>query len=279
MSRRILQERITTVIVGAIAALIIGILLWILADIAYRGLSLVSWEFLTSEPERAGLSGGIAPMIVSTLLILAVALGFSIPISLATAVWLAEHTRGSSVVGRLIRISLESLAAVPSIVFGLFGNAFFCVLLGMEYSILSGGLTLACMLLPIITRVSEEAIRAVPSEYQLASAAVGLSRTTTLVRITLPSASPALAAGVVLGIGRALAETAALIFTAGYVARMPSSVFDSGRSLSVHIYDMAMNVSGGDSQAYATAAVLVGLLLIINATAVGLVRLTTGVAR
>lgn len=279
MSRRILQERIATVTLGAIAALIIGILLWILADIAYRGLSLVSWEFLTSEPERAGLSGGIAPMIVSTLLILAVALGFSIPISLATAVWLAEHTRGSSVVGRLIRISLESLAAVPSIVFGLFGNAFFCVLLGMEYSILSGGLTLACMLLPIITRVSEEAIRAVPSEYQLASAAVGLSRTTTLVRITLPSASPALAAGVVLGIGRAVAETAALIFTAGYVARMPSSVFDSGRSLSVHIYDMAMNVSGGDSQAYATAAVLVGLLLIINATAVGLVRLTTGVAR
>lgn len=279
MSRRILQERIATVTLGAIAALIIGILLWILADIAYRGLSLVSWEFLTSEPERAGLSGGIAPMIVSTLLILAVALGFSIPISLATAVWLAEHTRGSSVVGRLIRISLESLAAVPSIVFGLFGNAFFCVLLGMEYSIFSGGLTLACMLLPIITRVSEEAIRAVPSEYQLASAAVGLSRTTTLVRITLPSASPALAAGVVLGIGRALAETAALIFTAGYVARMPSSVFDSGRSLSVHIYDMAMNVSGGDSQAYATAAVLVGLLLIINATAVGLVRLTTGVAR
>ncbi|PQO34961.1 phosphate ABC transporter permease PtsA [Bremerella cremea] len=279
MSRRILQERIATVILGAIAALIIGILLWILADIAYRGLSLVSWEFLTSEPERAGLSGGIAPMIVSTLLILAVALGFSIPISLATAVWLAERTRGSSVVGRLIRISLESLAAVPSIVFGLFGNAFFCVLLEMEYSILSGGLTLACMLLPIITRVSEEAIRAVPSEYQLASAAVGLSRTTTLVRITLPSASPALAAGVVLGIGRTLAETAALIFTAGYVARMPSSVFDSGRSLSVHIYDMAMNVSGGDSQAYATAAVLVGLLLIINATAVGLVRLTTGVAR
>lgn len=279
MSRRILQERIATVTLGAIAALIIGILLWILADIAYRGLSLVSWEFLTGEPERAGLSGGIAPMIVSTLLILAVALGFSIPISLATAVWLAERTRGSSVVGRLIRISLESLAAVPSIVFGLFGNAFFCVLLGMEYSILSGGLTLACMLLPIITRVSEEAIRAVPSEYQLASAAVGLSRTTTLVRITLPSASPALAAGVVLGIGRAVAETAALIFTAGYVARMPSSVFDSGRSLSVHIYDMAMNVSGGDSQAYATAAVLVGLLLIINATAVGLVRLTTGVAR
>lgn len=279
MSRRILQERIATVTLGAIAALIIGILLWILADIAYRGLSLVSWEFLTSEPERAGLSGGIAPMIVSTLLILAVALGFSIPISLATAVWLAEHTRGSSVVGRSIRISLESLAAVPSIVFGLFGNAFFCVLLELEYSILSGGLTLACMLLPIITRVSEEAIRAVPSEYQLASAAVGLSRTTTLVRITLPSASPALAAGVVLGIGRAVAETAALIFTAGYVARMPSSVFDSGRSLSVHIYDMAMNVSGGDSQAYATAAVLVGLLLIINATAVGLVRLTTGVAR
>ncbi len=276
MNRRSRQELAARAVIWSIAAMIVGVLLWILADIALRGLSHVSWQFLTSEPESAGLKGGIAPLIVSTLLILLVALLVAVPLSLATALWLTEPTRGTSRFGRLVRLSLDGLAAVPSIVFGLFGNAFFCVLLGMDYSILSGGLTLACMLLPIVTRVSEEALRAVPHEYHLASAAVGLSRTTTLFRITLPAASPALAAGVVLGIGRALAETAALIFTAGYVTRMPGSLFDSGRALSVHIYDMAMNVPGGDTTAYATAAVLVGLLLVINATAVGLVRLAAG---
>lgn len=279
MNRRNLHDLAAQVIIWSIALTIVSTLTWILADIALRGLSHVSWQFLTGEPESAGLRGGIAPMIVSTLLILLVALLVAVPLSLATALWLTEPTRRTSRFGRLVRFSLNALAAVPSIVFGLFGNAFFCVLLGMDYSILSGGLTLACMLLPIVTRVSEEALRAVPHEYQLASAAIGLSRTTTLFRITLPTAAPALAAGVVLGIGRALAETAALIFTAGYVTRMPGSLLDSGRALSVHIYDMAMNVPGGDVTAYATAAVLVGLLLVINAVAVGLVRLAAGASR
>ena len=269
------KEQIAGILLGGIALLIVAVLAWILLDIAWRGWSHLSWEFLTGEVEASGKQGGIAPLIVSTLAILGVALVVAVPFSLAAAIWLVEHTRTNSTAGRWIRVSLDALAAVPSIVFGLFGNAFFCVLLGMEYSILSGGLTLACMLLPIVTRVSEEALRAVPHEYRLGAAAVGLSRSTTLFRILLPAAAPAMAAGVVLGIGRALAETAALIFTAGTVTRMPTSVMDSGRSLSVHVYEVAMNVPGGDHAAYATAMVLVGLLLVINATAVGLIRLAT----
>lgn len=269
------KERLAGILLGGIAWLIVAVLAWILIDIAWRGWSHLSWEFLTGEVEASGKQGGIAPLIVSTLAILGVALVVAVPLSLAAAIWLVEHTRTNSTAGRWIRVSLDALAAVPSIVFGLFGNAFFCVLLGMEYSILSGGLTLACMLLPIVTRVSEEALRAVPHEYRLGAAAVGLSRSTTLFRILLPAAAPAMAAGVVLGIGRALAETAALIFTAGTVTRMPTSVMDSGRSLSVHVYEVAMNVPGGDHAAYATAMVLVGLLLVINATAVGLIRLAT----
>lgn len=268
----VIKERVAAVGMWTVAVATVGLLGWILFDIAVRGLSHVSIGFLVEGPEDAGRAGGIGPMIVSTLLILAVTMVIAVPISLATAVVLAEHTRGESCFSRWVRRSLDALAAIPSIVFGLFGNALFCIALGMGYSILSGGLTLACMALPIMVLTTEQAIRAVPDEFRYGAAALGLSRTTTLFRVVLPAAAPALGAGLVLGIGRALAETAALIFTSGYVTRMPESLSHSGRALSVHIYDMAMNVPGGSRQAYATAAVLVGLLLVINAAAVGLTR-------
>ena len=156
---------------------------------------------------------------------------------------------------------------MPSIVFGLFGNVFFCQTLGLGFSILSGGLTLACMVLPIFIRSTEEGFRAVPNDYRLGAAALGLSRTATLFQLLLPAAVPGLIVGLVLGVGRALAETAALIFTSGYVDRIPESLLDSGRSLSIHIYDLSMNVPGGDGNAYATALVLVTLLLVINGLA------------
>ena len=163
--------------------------------------------------------------------------------------------------------SLHRSSGVPSIVFGLFGNAFFCKTLGLGFSILSGGLTLACMVLPILIRSTEEGFRAVPTGYRLSAAALGLSRTTTLFHLLLPAAVPGLLVGLVLGMGRAIAETAALIFTSGYVDRMPESLLDSGRALSIHIFDLSMNVSGGDANAYASALVLIVLLLAINGTA------------
>jgi phosphate transport system permease protein len=264
--RRRLDPRgsLATLAVWGAAALVAAVFAWLVGDIVVHGLGQLSWEFLTTAPRDAGRNGGIAPILVSTALILGVCLAASLPFGIGTAILLAEYTNGESVFGRLVRRSLDVLAGVPSIVFGLAGNVFFSKTLGLGFSILAGGLTLACMVLPILIRSTEEGFRAVPPEYRLSAAALGLSRTTTLWRLLLPAAAPGLIVGLVLGIGRAIAETAALIFTSGYVDRMPTSLLDSGRSLSIHIFDLSMNVSGGDGTAYTTALILVGLLLLIN---------------
>jgi phosphate transport system permease protein len=255
------------------AALVVtGAFAWILADLLTHGASHLSAELLTATPSDAGRAGGIAPILVSTVLILAVCIAVAMPLGLGSAVLLGEFSRGTNGYGRLVRRSLDVLAGLPSIVFGLFGYAFFCQALGLGFSILSGGLTLACMVLPVLIRSVEAALRAVPDEVRAASAALGLSKTTAIRSLLLPAAAPGLAVGLILGIGRALAETAALLFTSGYVVRMPASLFDSGRSLSVHIYDLAMNVPGGDGMAYASAIVLLGLLLGMNALATELVQ-------
>lgn len=261
------REWLAVVLVWGAATVVTATFCWLLGDIIWHGLSRLSWTFLTTPPESAGRQGGIGPILVSTFLILGVCLTVSLPIGLGTAVLLAEFTSDYSLFGRLTRRSLDVLAGVPSIVFGLFGNAFFCKTLGLGFSILSGGLTLACMVLPIVIRSTEEGFRAVPASYRLSAAALGLSRTATLFYLLLPAAVPGLLVGLVLGIGRAIAETAALIFTSGYVDRMPESLLDSGRALSIHIFDLSMNVSGGDANAYASALVLVLLLLVINRTA------------
>ncbi len=264
------KNALATAFVWLIALLVSCVFVWLLADIIIHGLPQLSWPFHIEIPKNAGRSGGIGPIIVSTALILLVAIVTAAPLGLATAVLLSEFTRHDSVFGRLVRRSLDVLAGVPSIVFGLFGNAFFCIYLGLGFSILSGGLTLACMVLPILIRTAEEGLQAAPNDYRLAAAALGMSRSAALVHLLLPAAMPALVAGLLLGIGRAGAETAALIFTSGYVDRMPDSLFDSGRALSVHIYDLSMNVAGGDANAYTSALVLIILLLIINSIAMGL---------
>lgn len=265
-------DRLAGITAWGAAAVVSGMFFWILGDLLLRGLGRLSWEFLTSAPLHAGRAGGIAPILVSTGLILAVCLAVALPIGLGTAVLLSEFAGGPSLFGRFVRRSLDVLAGVPSIVFGLFGNAFFSKTLGMGFSILSGGLTLACMVLPILIRTTEEGFRAVPDSYRMAGAALGLSRTSTLVTVLVPAALPGLLVGVVLGIGRAIAETAALIFTSGYVDRMPGSLLDSGRALSVHIYDLSMNVPGGNANAYASALVLIVLFLSINSVALWITR-------
>ncbi len=250
-----------------IALFVTAIFCWILGDIIWHGIGQLSWQFLTTEPQNAGREGGIAPILVSTCLILLVCLTFSLPLAVGTAVLLAEFTTTESLFGRSVRRSLDVLAGVPSIVFGLFGNAIFSIKLGLGFSILSGGLTLACMVLPILIRSTEVSFRAVPADYRLGAAALGLSRTTTFWKLLLPAATPGLLVGLVLGIGRAIAETAALIFTSGYVDRMPNSLLDSGRSLSIHIFDLSMNIAGGNPNAYGTALVLLILLLLLNGLA------------
>ncbi len=266
------KNALATVLVWLIALLVSGIFVWLLADIVIHGLPRISWSFLVQSPQNAGRSGGIGPIIVSTSLILLVTMATSTPLGLATAMLLSEFTRLDSMFGRLVRRSLYVLAGVPSIIFGLFGNAFFCIYLGLGFSILSGGLTLACMVLPILIQTVEEGLQATPNEYRLAAAALGMSRGTALFHLLLPAAAPAIVAGLLLGIGRAVAETAALIYTSGYADRMPDSLFDSGRALSVHIYDLSMNVAGGDENAFTSALVLIVLLLIINSIVMSLAK-------
>lgn len=263
----IVFDSMVTVLMWTIAAAVSSVFVWILADIVIAGLPSISWSFLTEPPRNAGRDGGIFPIIVSTIYILLVAMSVSVPLGVGTAILLSELTRQESLFGKLVRRSLDVLAGVPSVVFGLFGNAFFCIYLGLGFSILSGGLTLSCMVLPILIRATEEGFRSVPDDYRRGAAALGLSRTATLVQLLLPAAVPGIVVGLVLGVGRALAETAALIFTSGYVDRVPGSLFDSGRALSVHIFDLSMNVAGGDQHAYASALVLIAMLLLINISA------------
>ncbi len=264
--RQAIQDRLVTGITWSVAICVMSVFLWFLGDIVRHGVSGLSWEFVTGSPMNAGREGGIAPILVSTALILLVCMAVALPVGLGAAILLSECTHQFGRAGNFVRRSLDVLAGVPSIVFGLFGNAFFCVTLGLGFSILSGGLTLACMVLPILIRSTEEGFRAVPSDYRLSAAALGLSQTSVLVSLLIPTAMPALLAGFILGLGRAIAETAALIFTSGYVDRMPESLWDSGRALSIHIYDLSMNVPGGDANAYSSALVLIALLLVINAS-------------
>ena len=238
---------------------------FLMYSVVSAGVMQINWEFITQVPKDSGRAGGIGPIIVSTLLIVLVCLTAAVPLGLGTAIYLSGYD-SSSVAGRWIRTSLDILGGVPSIVFGLVGSVFFSYVFGEPYSILSGGLTLACMVLPIFIRVAESGIRNVGIEHRHAAMALGLSEWTTVFRIILPAALPSLLAAFTLALTRALAETAALIFTSGSVMRYPESLFDSGRSLSVHIYDMALNVTGGNERAFASAAVLVILLLLINAT-------------
>lgn len=261
------KNNLATGLIWLAAILITGVFLCLIIDISRHGFAGLSWSYLIDTTQDAGRRGGIGPIIVSTGLILLVAIAAAAPLGLATAILLSEFSPQNSFTTILIERSLDVLSGIPSIIFGLFGNAFFCIYLGLGFSILSGGLTLACMVLPILIRTATEGLRSAPFEYRLTAAALGMSRTSTLIHLLLPTATPALIAGLMLGIGRAGAETAALIFTSGYVDRMPLSLLDSGRALSVHIYDLSMNVAGGDTHANSAALVLIISLFMINSVA------------
>lgn len=263
-------DRTFTAFIYCSVATVVAFFIFLLGDIVVQGLSHLSWGFLIDEPSNFGRSGGILPILVSTLFILLIAVFASVPLGLAAAIWLAEFTHQQNRIAYIVRLSLDVLAGIPSIVFGLFGYSFFANFLHLGFSILSGGLTLACMMLPLIIRTTERGLRTISQSWRAGGAALGMSRVSVLIHILLPAASPAIAAGLVLAIGRATAETAALIFTSGYVDRMPESFTDSGRSLAVHIYDLSMNVSGGDQAAYASALVLITLIVLLNLIAISL---------
>lgn len=251
------------VLYGVVALAVLAMLMpvW---DIAVNGVKALSWEFLTENPSDAGRKGGIASILVSTALIVGVSLAAAVPLAFGTALLLAEYLPPESRLTSVIRGSLDILAGVPSVVFGLFGLALLCRQLGLGYSILAGGLTLACMILPTLTRTMCSAFEALGNQYRIAGSALGLSRVSILLNVSLPLALPAITAGIVLGLTRALAETAVLLFTSGYADRMPTSLLNSGRSISLHIYELATNVPGGDQAAYGSAFVLIFLLGLLS---------------
>ena len=252
-------------VIGALLLLAVlvpmGLMLW---SLMAQGAGLLSVDFLLEDPRQAGRAGGIAALLVSTGWILAVCLLVAVPVGVGCALYLSEQVPAGTRRARWLGGVLDMLAAVPSIVYGLFGYQFFAISLELGFSILSGGLALALMVLPLMIRSAEQALRAVPLSYRQAGEALSISRWGWVRRILVPQAAPGIAVGIILSIGRALAETAVLLFTAGYVLRRPDSLLDSGRALSVHIYDLAMNVPGGMPRAAATGLVLVAILVILN---------------
>lgn len=266
-TRSVIADRLVAVLCWSAAALTVAAFGGLLWDLAWSGAGRISWTFLTTEPRDAGRAGGISTILVSTALVLGVAVGTALPTGVGCAAYLTEFAPQRGRTARLIGRSLDLLASIPSIVFGLFGMVFFCEVLGMGFSILAGGLTLAGMILPIVVRTTYAGFRSVPDELRFGAAALGMTRTATLRHLLVPGAMHGIVIGTMLGIGRATAETAALIFTSGYVTRMPGSLFDSGRTLSVHIYDLAMNVPGGEPNAHAGAVVLLLFLVSVNLTA------------
>ena len=255
-------QKIMKGVFWASGILTIVIMLVIIGYILLKGLPVVNLNFLISDPVDSGASGGIAPMIVSTIYVTLIAVIVATPIGVGAAVYLTEYTEENNVV-KLIRFGSETLASVPSIVFGLFGLSFFVIFLKMGWSLLSGGLVLALMALPTIFQVAEVTIRSVPRSYSEGSLALGATKWQTVYRVVLPASVPGITTGIILGMARAISEAAAIMFAVGSALAMPLSIFDPGRPLPLHLYILATEGISLDN-AYGTAAVLVLLVLAIT---------------
>ena len=259
------SEKIAKMLIWAAALFVLVVLVAIIIYILIKGLPIINWSFLTEIPRNMGRSGGISSAIVGTLLVTVVAIVIAVPFGIGTAFYLAEYTR-ENLVTRIIRFSAESLTGIPSIVYGLFGFIFFVIYLNLGWSVLAGGLTLAVMILPTIIRTSEEAIRAVPDSYREVSFSLGGTKWQTIIRAVFPSALQGIANGIILSIGRCVAETAAVVLTAGSALRMASSIFSPTRTMAVHFYILAREGISMDN-AYGTAALLIVIIFLINVVA------------
>jgi len=256
------EQKVAQTTLWVMTLVTVGVLLFIIFFVLRRGLPVLSLEFLTANPADMGKAGGIFSTIVGMAALTLLAILIAAPLGVGTAIYLTEYTWGGPLT-RVIRFGAECLAGIPSIIFGLFGFILFVTKLRFGWSILSGGLTLAFMLLPTIIRTSEEAIKSVPPAYRTVSFSLGSTKWQTVTRVVLPSALPGIATGIVLSIGRSIGETAATIFTAGSALRLPTSIFSSTRTMSVHFYILARE-GISMSNAYGTAAVLIIAILGIN---------------
>lgn len=256
------SQKIMKSVFWASGILTIIILIIIIGYILLEGMKVINLEFLLSNPVDSGREGGIFPMIISSLYVTLISGLVAAPLGVGAAVYLTEYSREGHVI-KLIRFGAETLASIPSIVFGLFGLSFFVVFLGLGWSVLSGGLVLALMALPTIFKVAEVSIDAVPESYREGSLALGSTKWQTVYRVVLPAAAPGITTGIILGMARSISEAAAILFAVGAAITVPISIFDPGRPLPLHLYIMATEGISLEN-AYGTAAVLVIIVLIIT---------------
>lgn len=240
--------------------------------IGAKGIKVISWEFLTQVPRNSMTAGGVAPAIIGTLYLTLIAIGFALPLGLACAIYLCEYTPKGFVVN-ILRISINNLAGVPSVVFGLFGLAVFVKFFKFGVSMLAGGLSLGILVLPVIISATQEALMAVPHSIREASLALGATRWQTIKKVVLPTALPGILTGVILSVGRVAGETAPILFTAAafYLRGYPKSVFSEVMALPYHIYALMTEGSHPDKQAaiaYGCSLILLIMVLLVSFVAI-----------
>ena len=271
-----LKEKLAFWTFRILSLFVVGVLFWILYFIFIRGWKSISWEFLTSMPEDGMTAGGIYPAIIGTLCLMVGSMLFSFPIGIMAGIYLNEYMKDSWF-KRFVKMMTNNLAGVPSIVFGLFGMSLFVNTLEFGDSILAGSLTLSLLALPVVIRVTEEALLAVDQSFRQGSLALGATKLQTIRRVVLPIATPNIITGLILSVGRVSGETAPILFTvaAYFLPKLPSSIFDQVMALPYHLY--VISTSGTDIQAsrdmaYGTALVLVMIVLLLNLAANALRR-------
>ena len=269
MNKSKLQSVILRTLVYTAAFITFGVLICLIAYILIKGIPNLSLDLFSFEYNSENVS--LFPALINTVVMTALSLVIAVPLGVFSAIYLVEYAkRGNKIVG-LIRLTAETLSGIPSIVYGLFGFLLFVTAFSWGYSLLAGAFTLVIMILPVIMRTTEEALKAVPDTFPEGSFGLGAGKLRTVFKIVLPSAVPGILAGVVLSVGRIVGETAALIYTAGTVAQIPSGLFGSGRTLAVHMYAL-WSEGLNTNQSYATAVVLLIIVVILNAASSALAK-------
>lgn len=247
---------------------VVGLLILILGFLVYNGISVISWDFLTKAPEDGMTGGGIFPAIVGTMYLVIGSILFAFPIGVMSGIYIQEYAHENFFV-KVIRVMTNNLSSIPSIVFGLFGMSLFVNTLGFGDSIIAGSLTLGLLVLPMIIRTTEEALKAINNSYRAGSYALGATKLQTIQKVLLPMAFPNIITGLILSVGRVSGETAPILFTvaAYFLPNLPSSIFDQAMALPYHLYVLATsgtNIELARPMAYGTALVLIFIVLIMN---------------
>lgn len=272
--RRKIWDKVMTAVFCLFAMLLILVIGSVAAYLIKNGAGTLSIEFLTQPPKDGMLAGGIMTPLVGTIELVAVSMGVALPVGIMTGLYFAEYAKKDSMIVRLMRISIRSLAGVPSVIFGLFGLSLFVVFLRFGSCLLSAGLTLACLSLPLVVTVAEQAFLAVPQDYRDASYALGATKYQTIIKVVLPSAASTIITGAILAVGRAAGETAPIMFTgAAYFApNVAKSLFSQVMALPYHIYVLATSATDPEAAApieYGAILVLIGLVM--GTSAIGVI--------